>query len=75
MFGVQKDQVYKMACALQLQLGLVSYRDARWFTPDPSPWQSSRVKLYPARVFPVTPEFRSLHAFRFQKDLLNECTK
>ena len=34
-----------------------------------------RVKLYPARVFPVTPFFRSLHAFRVQKDHLNECKK
>ena len=32
-----------------------------------------RVKLYPARVSPVTPFFRSLHAFRVQKDHLNEC--
>ena len=34
-----------------------------------------RVKLYPARVLPVTPFFRSLHAFRVQKDHLNECKK
>jgi len=34
-----------------------------------------RVKLYPARVLPVTPVFRSLHAFRVKKDHLNECKK
>ena len=34
-----------------------------------------RVKLYPARVLPVTPVFRSLHVFRVHNDHLNECTK
>ena len=34
-----------------------------------------RVKLYPARALPVTPAFRSLHAFRVHKDHLNKCTK
>ena len=31
------------------------------------------IKLYPARVLPLTPVLRSLHAFRVQKDPLNEC--
>ena len=33
------------------------------------------INLYPARVFTGTRGFRSLYAFRVQKDHYNDCTK